>query len=279
MAAAGLCIALLAALWLAARLMRSALPKPTLTLPAVAIAAGVALCPVSNFAITGSFVFTPGGESFLFGRLIEDGIIARYLDERCPDARLRLCAYKSKLPDEADDWLWGDSPFDKLGGWSGYAAEERAIITDTLVRYPLLHAETAIAATLKQFVAFQTEISITDNEPTIDSLTELTPQLIAGFMSARQQSDQFDVAPLNWLHVPTAALAIAALALAVVARRRLRLTPDMVALCLAVLLALATNAAICGVFSHPVDRYQSRLVPLAPFAVALLIARRQSTPT
>jgi hypothetical protein len=40
-------------------------------------------------------------------------------------------------------------------------------------------------------------------------------------------------------------------------------------------LALATNAAICGVFSHPVDRYQSRLVLLAPLAMALLIAQRR----
>ena len=46
------------------------------------------------------------------------------------------------------------------------------------------------------------------------------------------------------------------------------------------MLALATNAAICGIFSHPVDRYQSRLVPLAPLAIALLIAgrRRETLP-
>jgi len=37
------------------------------------------------------------------------------------------------------------------------------------------------------------------------------------------------------------------------------------------LLALAANAAICGVFAHPADRYQSRLVLLAPLAVTFLI--------
>lgn len=44
---------------------------------------------------------------------------------------------------------------------------------------------------------------------------------------------------------------------------------------LSTLLALAANGAICGLFSHPADRYQSRLVPLAPFAMALLIVRRR----
>jgi 4-hydroxybenzoate polyprenyltransferase len=83
------------------------------------------------------------------------------------------------------------------------------------------------------------------------------------------------VAPLNLLHVPIAALAIAGLVGGLIWRRRLKIAPELAALCLTILLALAANAAICGVFSHPVDRYQSRLVPLAPFAMALLIARRQ----
>jgi hypothetical protein len=44
------------------------------------------------------------------------------------------------------------------------------------------------------------------------------------------------------------------------------------------LLALLANAAICGIFSHPVDRYQSRLVLLAPFVVAVLAAQRFKLP-
>jgi hypothetical protein len=43
-----------------------------------------------------------------------------------------------------------------------------------------------------------------------------------------------------------------------------------------VLLALAVNAMICGVFSHAAERYQSRLMPLAPLAlIILLVARRR----
>ena len=163
MAAAGLGVALIAALWPLARIARMALPKPRLLLAAGSVAAGVALCPISNYAITGTFGFTPGGSSFLFGRLMEDGIVARYLDDRCPDPAIRLCEHKDGLPDEADWWLWGDSPFHTLGGWEGFAAEERAITLDTLVRYPLMHLETAAVATFRQFVALQTETSITDN--------------------------------------------------------------------------------------------------------------------
>ena len=276
MAAAGMCVAIIAALWLLARFKPLALPKPRLWFAAGSVAAGIALCPISNLAITGNFAFTPGGSSFLFGRLIEDGIVARYLGEHCPDASLRLCDYKATLPEDADDWLWdGDSPFRKLGGWKGFSSEERAITRATLERYPLMHASTAVAAAVTQFFTFQTEVGVEDNAPTVNMFADHFPQLFAQFMRARQQAERFDVAPLNYLHMPVAALAVAGLGLALLFRRRLKIAPEAAALCLVILLALAANAAICGVFSHPVDRYQSRVVLLAPLGMALLIAQRR----
>jgi hypothetical protein len=277
MAAAGMCVAVIGALWLGSRIKLLALPKARLWFAAGSVAAGIALCPISNYAITGSFGFTPGGSSFLFGRLIEDGIVARYLNEDCPDAALRLCDYKATLPDDADGWLWdGDSPFRILGDVSGMGDEERTITRATLERYPFMHATTAVTAAVTQFFTFQTEIGVENNAPTVHMFGEHFPQLIAQFMRARQQADRFNVAPLNYLHVPVAALAVAGLGVALIFRRRLNIAPEAAALCLTILLALAANAAICGIFAHPVDRYQSRLVLLAPLAVALLIAQRRS---
>jgi hypothetical protein len=275
MAALGLCTVIIAALWLIARSPGLLLPKPRLAIAAGALAAGIALCPLSNLAITGNFAFTPGGSSFLFGRLIEDGIVARYLDERCPDATLRICAYRNELPKEADDWLWtNDTPFYKLGGWQGFGSEEREIIWATLARYPLMHAETAIADSARQMFTLKTEVSTHDNAPTIGTFADHLPQLLPPLLAARQQTDGVDPAVLNLVHVPFAAFSITALAGALFFRRRIGMTPQQATLCICVLIALAANAAICGVFSHAVDRYQSRLVPLAPFALALLLIGR-----
>jgi hypothetical protein len=41
-----------------------------------------------------------------------------------------------------------------------------------------------------------------------------------------------------------------------------------------VLVALIGNAIVCGALSNPHDRYQSRLIWLAPFALALLAGAR-----
>ncbi len=275
MAAAGMAVGLIAVLWLLACVAKFALPKARLTFAAGAVAAGIALCPISNYAITGNFAFTPGGTSFVFGRLVEDGIVARYLSDRCPDPALRLCGYYRDMPRDADEWLWGnDTPFYKLGGWAGFAKEQNDIIRETLMRYPVMHATTAVADTFIQFFKFKTEVSVWDNAPALGMFKDHLPQLMPQLMNARQQTDNFSMAPLNLLHVPFGALAIGGVGLALLWRRRLEIAPELAALCLTILLALAANAAICGIFAHPVDRYQSRLVPLAPFAIALLIARR-----
>jgi hypothetical protein len=277
MAALGLCIGLVAVLWVAARVMR--LPRPRLRYTVAAAAAGVALALLSNFAIAQSFRFTPGGANFLFGRLVEDGIVARYLAERCPDPDLRICAYAREIPDHADDWLWGpDTAFYKLGGDAGFGGEAREIIVETLKRYPLAHVAAALTAAAQQFVTFATEVSSVDNHPAVGTIAEHTPQLLAPVMAARQQRGHFDTFALNLVHVPVAALGIVGVAAAFAFRRRLALNSEAAALCLTVLLALTVNAAICGVFSHPVDRYQSRLVLLAPLALGLVLVARRRTP-
>ncbi|HWK95010.1 MAG TPA: hypothetical protein VNR39_06280 [Pseudolabrys sp.] len=274
MAAAGMAVAVVAAMALT-HIRRLALPRARLALAAASVAAGIALCPVSNALLTGSFAFTPGGSSFLFGRLVEDGMITRYLKEHCPDPAIKLCDYKDEIQEDADSWLWwGGSPLYKMGGWDAYEPEAKRIIRDTLRDYPAMHVSTAAEAAYAQFFSFQTEVGIDDNGPTRWAFEEFIPRLYPTLLAARQQAEPFDVEPLNALHLPVAYLSLIALALAMIFRGRLGLSERSYALCLVLLAALAANAIICGVFSHPVDRYQSRLVLLAPFVVAIIAARR-----
>lgn len=283
MAAAGLCAGIILALALLRRMPRLSLPPTRLSFAAAAVAAGIALCPISNYAITGQFALTPGGSSFLFGRLVEDGIVKRYLNEKCPDPSIQLCAFTENFPTDADWWLWdGSSPFRKLKGFEG-SAEEKRIIMETMRLYPLMHLGAAMRAAAEQLVKFKTEVSFENNEPTVAMFREHVPALYPRFMAARQQAAPFDIAKsLNLVHLPVAALAIVCLGAALVLRRRLGLPDAYTGLAVTVLLALAANAAICGIFSHAVDRYQSRLVFLAVLAAAMMAAwlymRRSGTP-
>jgi hypothetical protein len=87
-------------------------------------------------------------------------------------------------------------------------------------------------------------------------------------MAARQQQGQLDFTLLNAVHIPVFVASVAVLPILVgLAGSRVR--RPAAALALFVLVALLGNAAICGVFSSPYDRYQSRLAALAPLAVAI----------
>jgi hypothetical protein len=253
-------------------------PAPRVALAGLAVGAGLLLAPLSNLAITGKLAFTPGGASFVFNRLVEDGIVGRYLDDTCPDPSLRICPYRDKLTRGYDDWLWrNDTPFWQLGGWKDYSGEERRIILATIAMYPGMHVTNAIHHVGDQLVSFATEISTDhgENAHTTYTFREYLPQLYPALMTTRQLTGRLDVTPLNFIHIPAGALSILGLAGLLVFRRRLDLPPQAVALAATVLLALLVNAAVCGVFSHAAERYQSRLMPLATFAVMTLLVRRR----
>jgi hypothetical protein len=265
------------------RMVPHPLPRPGLAWPAGALAAGIVLALVSNFAIAGQLRFTPGGTSFLFGRLIQDGIVTRYLDEHCPDTSIRLCAYRGEIAKTADGWLWGnDTPFWKLGGPEGNAGEERRIILQTLRLYPIEHIRTALRATFDQFFMARTMTSLAsyDNDHTMMTLSRLAPDLVPRVRAARQQREgALDLSAFNIVHAPIGFLAIALLPVIIVLGARRRLPKEAAALALTVMLALLANAAISGIFSNPVDRYQSRLVWLAPLTLVIAALSRRDLGT
>ena len=253
-------------------------PRPRLLLPTLAVVAGLLLGPLSNLAITGRLAFTPGGTHFAFARLVQDGIIARYVKDHCPGAELAICAYAHELPSNADGWLWGwDAPFYKLGGWEGYESEARRIVGETLLLYPGQHLTTAITAAAEQLVMFRTGegINARDLHHALPVLKKLAPDAMPRLRASAQLQDLYDFDWINRVHVSVTVLALIVLLAALFPR--FGVPPAVRALAATVLLALGINAAVCGVISNPNDRYQGRIVPLAPLAAAIvLLARRRS---
>ena len=263
--------------------VRLRFPTPGLALPAAALIAGLVIAPMSNLAITGKFAFTPGGTTFLFGRLVQDGIVAQYLADHCPDETLRLCAYRDRLPTTADDWLWNyESPLHKLGWWRAFEPEANRIIRESLAQYPGRHVMAALSAMIQQLVQFKTGEGMrsNDNWHTASVFAMLAPQALEQFRASRQQNDEFNFTLINVVQIPLAWLSMAALVLLLSLKRKTPTDQSSAALSAMCLIALLTNAAICGVFSNPNDRYQSRIIWLAPLAAIItLLARRANDTT
>jgi hypothetical protein len=237
----------------------------------VAVAAvwtGLVLLLSVNAVVAGRVALTPGGEIFLLGRLVEDGMAREILSEECPRPDWRLCASQDALPDNLEAFVFaGDSSLNKIGGANDpdVQREARSIIARSLVRHPLEHLERAVVLTARQFFDVGTGGIM---EPLMAAharwvLTLHAPTLVPGFDAARQQTGSIDLGSWSdWVVVPVSIVATLALpGLAAFLwrgkRRREAVWPAML------FLALLGNAAICGVMIGSSDRYQARLVWLA----------------
>jgi hypothetical protein len=269
---AGFLLALLAMMKAALRFAknRSAYPSPRLAGPALVCFLGLALTIAGNFTFTHQIFVSRAGTSFLFARMLQDGIVMRLLDDTCPKSGYRLCAYRDALPPSADGWLWTPkSPFFKLGHFEGTAAESGRIVRDALLRYPLMQLQLAVRDAATQFLRIRTGDQIEPQEWVLyPVLSHFMPAQMPAYLAARQQRGEMDFRVIGTLHVAVGFFSLAGLfvllAMAIFARRRAE-----AAFLAFIAAALIGNAMICGVLSGPHDRYQSRLVWLTPFAILL----------
>ena len=253
---------------------RKFVPGAAVTDAALAMILGAALLLAGNYVVARQIAWTPGGYGIAFGRMLQDGIVARYLDDHCPDARLKLCPYRNELPRDADDFLWGGSAFDQLGRFDGLGDEMRTIVLESLRDYPLLQLRAALSATGRQLVAVSTGEGIrTDIWHTCGIMERYTPSVLPAMRAARQQHGEVGFAVINAVHVPAALAVMALLPFLVIVGIYRADFADLGRLAATVALALLANAAFCGVISNPHDRYGSRMVWTAAF-VAVLAAWR-----
>jgi hypothetical protein len=253
------------------RLRPALLPRTTLPHGVAAVALGAGLLLAGNYIVAKQIAWTPGGYGIAFGRMLQDGIVTRYLNDHCPDPRLRLCAYRKELPLDADEFLWGsNSVFDKLGRFTGLGEEMRTIVLGSLRDYPGMQLKTALVATLKQLVTVGTGEGITtDMWHTYGIIERYTPGNAPAMRAARQQHNQLSFKLIDKIHVPVAWAAMALLPFVILLGWRNAAFADLAILGATIALSLLGNAAVCGIISNPHDRYGSRIVWIAVFAVAM----------
>jgi hypothetical protein len=243
---------------------------------AAAIVAGAMLLIAANFALAREIAWTPGGYGIAFGRMLQDGIVARYLADHCPDPRLKLCPYRTTLPATADAFLWDDSAFNKLGRFDGLESEMRKITLESLAEYPLQQLLAAAHATALQLVMVGSGYGVNDRLPhTYGIIARYIPTQASAMRAARQQRGELSFDAINRLHVPVA-LASMLFAVGIIARALvLGGFDDIALLASSAMFAILVNAFVCGVLSGPHDRYGARMVWIATFVVAIALMRNR----
>jgi hypothetical protein len=255
---------------------RDLIPVRSIICGIAALAIGASMLLFANFALSGRVAWTPGGYGIVFGRMLQDGIVARYLDDHCPDPRLTLCPYRSELPRDADAFLWGSpqSVFNRLGRFVGLSDEMRTIVLESLTAYPWLQFQAAVADTAIQLVSVQSGEGVLPSIwHTYAIMERYTPGVVSAMQAARQQQGAIGFDAMNRVHVPAALAAMVLLPVIIALGRRRRRFEDLGLLATTASFAIIGNAIVCGVLSDPHDRYGARIAWIAVFIVALTAIR------
>jgi hypothetical protein len=225
----------------------------------------------ANAVISGRLQFTPGGYGIVFGRMLEDGIVSRYLDDHCPEANLKLCPFRTELPPTADEFLWDNGVFNRLGRFDGLGDEMRSIVLGCLRDYPLLQAKAALRATAMQLARVATGEGVVNTLwHTYAIMERYAPAAAPAMRRAYQQRGELHFNLINHIHVPVALLAFALLPAVIAARWRWPQLNGLSLLAATIAVSVLANAFVCGALSNPHDRYGARLTWLAPLALMLV---------
>ena len=239
-----------------------------------ALLLGALMTVTANALVVGRLTWTPGGFAVSFGRMLQDGIVKKYLDDHCPDASLRLCPYKDQLPYDADEFFWVGDLFTKLGRFDGLHDEMRRIAVDSFVDYPGLQLESLLTEIAKQLTMVETGAGVVKWVwDSYFSIKNHTPAAFPAAKASRQLSADIDFTAINRLQVPVAYLAMALLPIIALLALRRRGFADIGELAAATALALLANAAVFGTLTTAHNRYGARMIWIAPFVVMLALAR------
>lgn len=253
---------------------RVRLPRIRVAQGVLAIALGAVIVVGTNFLLVKRLTWTPGGSSMYFGRMLQAGIVTKYLDKHCPDPSIKLCAIKDRLPDNADDWFWANKDFDALGRFAGMTAEMQKVALGAASEFPLDVLTSTIEATAAQLVAVRSGEGVVNwIWHTYFIVKDHAPQLQPAMWAARQQKGEISFTAINAVHYPAALIAMAFLPVILIMGWSGRLPRAFGDLAFACILALLANAFVCGGLANPHDRYGARVVWLAVFIAGLALLR------
>jgi hypothetical protein len=266
---------------------RGAVRRLMVALFVSATAAG--LLAAANGAVLGRPTMSPAGPVFLFARLHEDGLIDRWLDRHCgDDAPAPICVERNTIARDSQTLLWRDpnGPVSRHIWHAGSDAERWRWVEmmatanrGAILEQPTAFLASAMRGTARQLVTFR---ALDDECPENCGrdrsggvgyvLVRDRPGALAALDGSMQLRGTTPKSLVRAVTTPVAGLALLLLPVAIVLawRRRDR---TALAFTLPVLVGLVVNAALAGALSDVHDRYQSRIVWLAPFLLVLLALR------
>lgn len=223
--------------------------------------------------ITGS---QPGSPPFLMARLIADGPGTRFLREHCATERFDVCRFAARFPMSSQQFLWGRAPSEGVMKQVS-AAERRALSSEQLrfavavVRnYPGEELYSAVRNTLLQISTLE-DADLNYDSGMKQTLHDAMPD--GDFNRARRSLAFRGLWPAALIARVQALVALGSVL--TIGWFLIRTPPGLFGSAasrfgLLMVLGVLANAAVCGILSEVVGRYQSRVVWVLPLGAIML---------
>lgn len=217
---------------------------------------------------------------FYMGRMVENGILKKYLDEICATKNYQICAYKDSLPPNADRFLWDfeNSPVYKLGGWKTTKKEFNEIINETFSqpKYIKLHVVSAFNNTFNQL----TEYNLGEGNVAFPKGTKLHERIglfvsndLRSYEKSKQFNNQFllfnDFNPIQKIIIAISFFAL--LLILFLKRLRTIFSKETILLIVFTLFGILYNDFVCASLSTVANRFACRVIWMIPFVFLLVI--------
>jgi hypothetical protein len=215
---------------------------------------------IEKQTLGGGHSFSNASYVFLMGKLVENGVLKRYLDQECATKAYEICAYKDSLSlnNLSGTFLWvPTSAFNRTGGWNANHDEYKTIIKDivTTPKYSIHYACQVAIETAKSLGHYRIFSSFypfpRDGWGPHPAVVKYYPNEISRYDHSRQNMDTLSF-PLEKISYVYLSLLIASLLLVVWFCRNNLITT------LYLLFALISNALITAGLTGIHDRYATR---------------------
>ena len=245
--------------------------------PALPLAAALLFLLGSNLVGNGVLAVSPYGSVFALARLVGDGPGRAYVDEACPAAGWRICAWRGRLSADSDEFLW--DPYGPV--WADgfgpirYAPEAARLVPAIVAAQPGAVLLAALGNTLRQLTLVRVGDALGALHVDVAVLPRLEayfpPWEAAAYRASRQAADRLAGAaePFVPLHLAVLLAGTAGCLWVAVTRRG-----PVQGLAILVLTGVLANAAATGALSGPHHRYQARVAWLVALPPLLAYAAR-----
>jgi hypothetical protein len=232
----------------------------------------------------GGHGFRSGSAShvFLMGKMAENGMLKKYLDDTCPTKGYKICAYKDSLPKAAWEFVWDQpSPVYREGGWEATRQEYDAILNDMVTSpkyWPLLVGK-SVNATFRQVVLTNIDegeerswVKFEEGHPVFELVKKIFPQEVQEFAISKQNAKNLNIVLYDRVYVIVMVLSSILVLLGLPKHRR----PQAGMVYGLLILFLFANAFVTASFANIISRLNSRaiwLLPLTNMAYIYLIVK------